>query len=121
MSNRSSDRARSIVPLLMIGIGFGLILVVVAYMLLLNRQPSASDFPNIPTASEEQTYPEIPRVSLTDAKTAYDQHSAVFVDVRDAQSYATAHITGALSIPLAELTNHLGELDKSDWIIPYCT
>ena len=121
MSNRSSERVRSIVPLLMIGVGVGLIFIVVAYMLLQNRPPAASDSPNIPTASAEQTYPEIPRVSLADAKTAYDQHTAVFVDVRDASSYAAAHIPGALSIPLSDLTNQLGKLNKSDWIIPYCT
>ncbi|MCL4561264.1 MAG: rhodanese-like domain-containing protein [Chloroflexi bacterium] len=121
MSNRSSDRVRLILPLLMIGIGVGLILVVAVYWFTRDRQPTTTDFPNVPTASEEQTYPEIPRVSLTDAKQAYDQHTAVFVDVRDAQSYASAHIPGALSIPLSELTNRLSELNKSDWIIPYCT
>jgi 3-mercaptopyruvate sulfurtransferase SseA len=62
---------------------------------------------------------DIARVSLADAKAAYDLGSAVFVDVRDAQAYAAQHIPGAVSIPLNELAQRLGELDPEDWIIPY--
>jgi len=61
----------------------------------------------------------IPRVSLADAKAAYETGSAVFVDVRDAESYAQSHISGALSIPLSELPDRMGELKPSDWIITY--
>ena len=43
------------------------------------------------------------------------------MDVRDALSYATGHIPGALSIPLANLADHLNELKKDAWIITYCT
>jgi len=63
----------------------------------------------------------IPRVSLADAKAAFDSKTAVFVDTRDVDSYARSHITGALSIPVSDLLNNLGELNKSDWIITYCT
>lgn len=62
---------------------------------------------------------KVPRVSLADAKAAFDTHSAVFVDVRAAEAYAQAHIPGALSIPLAELPQRLGELDPAAWIITY--
>jgi len=30
-------------------------------------------------------------------------------------------ITGAINIPLAELESRLGDLDKLQWIITYCT
>jgi hypothetical protein len=69
----------------------------------------------------EDTYENIPRVSLTDAKAAYDTRSAVFVDVRDNQSYAQRHVSGALSIPLTELPDRVKELNANDWIITYCT
>jgi rhodanese-related sulfurtransferase len=45
----------------------------------------------------------------------------VFLDVRYAEDYAAGHIPGALSIPLTELETRLGELDRTDWIITYCT
>ncbi len=64
---------------------------------------------------------EIPRTSLEEAYTAYQEGAAVFVDVRAASSYDSAHIPGALSIPVNEIENRLGELDPGDWIITYCT
>lgn len=69
----------------------------------------------------EQTYPGILRTSLAEAKAAFYSGTAIFVDVRDANSFAASHIPGALSIPLAEFEERWGELDRSDWIIPYCT
>ena len=73
------------------------------------------------TSPTEEAYPDIVRVSLGNAKAAYDLKQATFVDVRDADSYANSHIPGAKSIPLAELENRLGELDPNAWIITYCT
>jgi 3-mercaptopyruvate sulfurtransferase SseA len=67
------------------------------------------------------TVAEVKRVTLADAKAAFDNGAAVFVDVRDAGSYDKSHIPGALLIPLSQLGEHLGELDKSIWIITYCT
>lgn len=70
-------------------------------------------------ASAEDNYPDIMRVSLVDAKAAYDAGSAVFLDVRDSQYFAASHIPGAISISLAELPNRMGELNPGDWIITY--
>lgn len=63
----------------------------------------------------------IPRVSLEEAKAAYDSGEAVFVDVRTADSYAQDHIPGALSMPLNQVEARLAELDPESWIITYCT
>jgi len=63
----------------------------------------------------------IERVSLADAKQAFDQKQAVFLDVRPADSYAAGHIPGSLNIPLAELGTRINELDPNQWIITYCT
>jgi rhodanese-related sulfurtransferase len=72
----------------------------------------------IPTpASLEQ----VERVSLTDAKAAFDAGSAVFLDVRDSSAYNLSHIAGALSIPINDLPSRLSELNPSTWIITYCT
>ena len=64
---------------------------------------------------------EIPRVPLQEARNAFDSGAAVFVDVRAASSYESAHIPGALSIPTDEIETRLNELDPAQWIITYCT
>lgn len=81
-------------------------------------QASAPTIAPVPT---EETFPDIARVSLGNAKAAYDLKQATFVDVRDAESYSNSHIPGAKSIPLAELETRYGELDPNAWIITYCT
>lgn len=105
-------------PLLLL-IGGGLLLVIAAFLF---ATQTASPAPTPAAAShEEETYPEIPRISLDEAKAALDAGTAVIVDVRSAEAYAGGHIAGAVNIPLAELESRLGELDKAQWIIPYCT
>jgi len=67
---------------------------------------------------------DIPRVSVQEAKLAYDNHAAVFVDVRAQSAYEEGHIANALSIPLTEFTEYtvrVKKLDPKQWIIPYCT
>ncbi len=90
----------------------GLLLIVSAAIL---AWPKA-DEPPIPA-----TVAEIPRVSLTDARTAFDSAQAVFIDVRDAEAYAAGHVPNALSIPLAEIESDPPQIDPSTWIITYCT
>ena len=65
----------------------------------------------------------VPRVPVDQAKAALDSGAAIIVDVRSAQAYAAKHIKGAISIPLAVIeSNPTGlNLDKSRWIITYCT
>jgi 3-mercaptopyruvate sulfurtransferase SseA len=67
------------------------------------------------------TVSQVQRVTLEEAKTAYDAGSVIFLDVRDSSLYAVAHILGAKIIPVSELTTRLFELDPKTWIIPYCT
>ena len=80
-----------------------------------------------PQSAVEQVSPtiqqpmEVVRLSLEDAKAAFDNGTAVFVDVRSQSSYAASHIPGALSIPLIELEPRVNELDPNQWIITYCT
>jgi rhodanese-related sulfurtransferase len=44
----------------------------------------------------------------------------VVIDVRPDEEYRTAHIPGALSLPLAGLRRHLRELPKTKLIVAYC-
>ncbi|WP_433258078.1 ArsR/SmtB family transcription factor [Streptosporangium sp. CA-135522] len=42
------------------------------------------------------------------------------IDVRPAEEFAAGHIPGAISIPLEELTEHLGGLPDDQSIVAYC-
>lgn len=101
-------------PLIMIVVGSVLVLSIAVWTMMDSSPAQPTTDPNIP-------YPDIARVSLKDANAAYTSRAAVFLDVRDAESFAASHIPGAVNIPLSELSNRMGELEKSDWIITYCT
>jgi hypothetical protein len=66
---------------------------------------------------------EVPRISLDRAIVAFTAGEAVFMDVRSAQSHATSHIAGAVSIPLTNIEIGVSNLSlkKDQWIITYCT
>jgi len=113
MASRSNYRNKLLAGLLLGG-GILLLLAGIAFAWV-NHQtnPVATPTP----ASVEQ----VQRVSLVEAKSAFDAGTALFLDVRDPNSYAQSHIQGAISIPLDELSSRLNELDPGRWIITYCT
>jgi 3-mercaptopyruvate sulfurtransferase SseA len=113
----NKPRKRSIVPVLMVFGGLLILIVAGGYAWqLANPAPTPE-----PTPAQAVNPQEVIRLNTEDAKAAFDQKNAVFVDVRDVDSYASSHIPGALSIPLSELPDRLGELDANAWIITYCT
>lgn len=120
MSRSRNKNKRSATPIIFVFLGAALF--VAALILGLPRNRNSAPAATAPQEhSAEDTFPEIQRVSLADAQAAYDNSTAVFLDVRDASSYAESHIPGALSIPLAELDERLDELNRSEWIVTYCT
>ncbi|MCZ2126244.1 MAG: hypothetical protein LC099_00530 [Anaerolineales bacterium] len=113
----SQNKQRPPFPIFLF-IGGGFLLLVAGFLLAMqNVSPVA---PNV-ASHEEETHPEIARVSLAEAKSAFDAKQARFVDVRSADSFAQKRIVGAINIPLAELEVRVGELDPNEWIITYCT
>ncbi len=110
-------------------------IILVGALLILSAMPTGGPAAPAPAASAPQNsappvaqptpaeipYSEIVRVGLGDAKAAYDLKQAIYLDVRDADSYASGHIPGALSIPLNNLEARLKELDPNAWILTYCT
>ncbi len=112
----SRQKKNNLIPLVAL-VGGGLLLIVAAFMLV-NQTPAA---PTQEAAFVEEVYPDIQRVSIDEAKAALDSGSAVFVDVRSAEAYQANHISGAVNISSEELEARLGELDKAQWIITYCT
>ncbi len=119
MRTSKRKQSNSTLPLIMIGVGVILIIVFLAIRLSTGENQAQSS--NTPSTASDIPFPEIARVSLSDAKSALDNQSAVFLDVRDAESFAAGHIEGAVNIPYAELQNRLSELDPNQWIITYCT
>lgn len=102
-------------PLYLIIAGAVLVLGTLIWVALSGRSTGTS------TVNSNLPYPEIARVSLADAKAAFDQNSAIFLDVRAKDSFDARHIRGATSIPLDQLSSRMNELDKNAWIITYCT
>jgi 3-mercaptopyruvate sulfurtransferase SseA len=113
---RESKRTRSSQgPLLVVG--GGILLIAVAVVLALQPGTASGTGPTpLPVDPDG-----VARVRLAEAKAAFDDGTAVFLDVRYADDYAAGHIPGAASIPLGELEGRLGEIDPDDWIITYCT
>ena len=75
-----------------------------------------------PTAEQSiLTAENVQRTSLQDAKVAYDDKKAIFLDVRTSESYARNHVPGAISIPEAQVIERMNELDPNQWIIAYCS
>lgn len=90
------------------------------YVFVISGQPGSNAKADAPSSGgAADNYPQIERVSAEDAKTAYDQSQAVFLDVRNVEEYTQGHITGAVNIPLLDMPTRIGELDPNIWIITY--
>ena len=119
LTNKPLTNKRTLsAPVLLILFGAVLIVAVLVYLAVSGGQTAevtgGSSNSNIP-------YPEVKRISLDDAKNAYDGKTAVFVDTRTESSYLDSHITGALNIPSDQVESSLDKLDPQQWIITYCT
>jgi 3-mercaptopyruvate sulfurtransferase SseA len=97
-----------------------IIITVVALVALAACAPAAptaaptATAPNIP-------YPEVPRISVADARDRWESGDAVIVDVRSPAEYEQAHVPGTLNIPVAEIGTRYTELPRGVEIITYCT
>jgi hypothetical protein len=112
---KSSHTRTKIAPIILMSSGLILLIgVTLFYVLYLPKtSQSKSSKPVLPII--------ITRITLADAKQAYEEKTALFLDVRSSASYSYSHIPNSVNIPLIFLEERLGELDKNQWIIPYCT
>jgi hypothetical protein len=113
--SRYNNDKRTLPLILIIG-GAVLIISVILYVALSSPTTPAPQSNGITIP-----FPDIKRASLEEAKQAYDLQTAVFLDVRDAGSFAAGHVKGAINIPLADLETRLNEIPQDKWILPYCT
>lgn len=123
MPRKQKNKASGSIVLMVIG---GLLIVgaITGFLFMLPRGSSQSSGGQVSNNDQsaqgiEGNFPNIERVSIQDARAAYDQGSAVFVDVRTPEEYDQGRIVGALSIPLLDLPDRIGELDPNAWIITY--
>ena len=62
----------------------------------------------------------IKAISIADAKEKLAQNTAVFIDVRDPDSYQEAHIPGAAQLNDSNVGTFLAAADKTQTHIVYC-
>lgn len=53
-------------------------------------------------------------ISVNEAVTIVNQQKGCFVDIRDNEAFAKAHIADAVNVPLADMDNQLKKLKKMD-------
>lgn len=109
-------------PLLAVGLGVLFIIVALFWFLNSSEEPAASSGPDIPqTSSPRIPYPNVKRVNLADVKAAVELKQAVILDTRGEPFFSEGHIPSAISFTEEEFADRVSELDRSDWIITYCT
>lgn len=64
---------------------------------------------------------DAPRISLADAKKAFDEKTAVFIDTHPPNQFEIEHITGAINIQPNTIKQNLEKVPKGKKIIVYCS
>ncbi|MBX3268167.1 MAG: rhodanese-like domain-containing protein [Acidobacteria bacterium] len=82
-----------------------------------NAAPAA---PAAPPAARNIPFPDVERIPLAEAKKAFDDGSAVFVDTHSAASFEVQHVKGAINIPPDQIAK-ADSLPKGKKIIAYCS
>lgn len=77
--------------------------------------------PGASTAQTAAPNDGVNRISLAEARAAFDAGKAVIIDVRGEPSYKAGHIKGSRVIALSEIAAHAAELPKDKTIILYCS
>ena len=80
-------------------------------------QPSAEVLPGLALLGHQVRILPAEGSALLEAPDA----DLLLVDVRDPESYAAAHVPGAVALPLNELETGHGQLPQNAEIITYCT
>jgi DNA-binding transcriptional ArsR family regulator len=63
---------------------------------------------------------EFQTISLAELQTRLHNDAVILLDVRPAVEYQTAHLPGAISMPLGELEGRLTELPLGKLVVAYC-
>lgn len=63
---------------------------------------------------------DIRQIQIHEAKDKFDQKDCVFVDIRDPESYQSAHIPGALRLHDGNVQEFIANTDKNANLVVYC-
>jgi rhodanese-related sulfurtransferase len=63
---------------------------------------------------------DLEAISCSELQRRIRRKDAIVLDVRPEREYAAGHISGARSIPLAELRNRIKEIPKKQLVVAYC-
>jgi len=118
-----SEVAAAIVGALALVIGSAVIGVVV-------NEVSPRGIPLLSTTADadSRATPALPKgirgVDLPEARSAFDEHAALFLDARSPEDYAEGHVPGALNLPAYEFDTRFPEIadrvEEAQSIIVYC-
>jgi hypothetical protein len=96
-----------------------------------STQPGTSTSPafSVPNATATAAPPprpqgdrsEVPRIAVEDLRAKLNRNEVTIVDVRDANSFNTRRIPGAINIPFASVQTMLDQIPKDKPIVTYCT
>lgn len=86
-----------------------------------NSAPTAETPKAEPTEKSEDPLAKVPRISLADAKKAFDEGNVVFVDTRAEVQYREEHVKGSINIPAETFETRFAEVPKDKKIITYCS
>lgn len=76
-----------------------------------------------PSPDNKPAHPDdgAPRITLADAKAAFDAGDAIFVDTRPEETYKQEHVKGAINITLMDDASKYDKIPKGKKIIVYCS
>ena len=87
-----------------------------------NAIATATPPPASPTPNETpMPADDAPRITLEEAKKAYDEGKAFVIDARAEDAYKTEHIKGAVNIRHDNLDAMLKQIPRDKTIIVYCS
>ena len=84
------------------------------------RDVSATRLAEVERAARNYLGDEVEAISRDELLKRLRRHHVVLVDVRPAEEFDAGHIDGAISIPLDELPERLGELPEDAEVVAYC-
>lgn len=83
--------------------------------------PTSAASPRAATPPQQVPYPNVARISLADAKKAYDAGLAVLVDTHSPEMFANERIEASINMPFNEVESYLSKMPKDKMIITYCS
>lgn len=83
-------------------------------------QPQAPAAAQPPAAQQAPNVPNVPLITVDEARQKYGQPNVIMVDARTEQEFKSGHIKGAVNVPVNEIQNRLNLLPRDKDLIIYC-